>query len=421
MANNSNPLFLQVFLRGGADGLTFVPPTMDTEYTGRRNRTVLTPPGSGGTYQPPVGPPVSTDALPLVTNPDFGLSPALGDVKTLFLENKAIFVQACGGDDDGRSHFMQQDFVERGETSANQSTTATGNGWLGRHLASTPVTGTPMRALSLTTNPILSLRGAPSTTTTDPDGLAFPSPPASLGSTRGATLQTLYGLIPVAGASQQIIDAFANDETSIGELANVNFQRTPAAGTPTYPAGPFGAALKQVADIVDYQSGASVPNPLEIATIDYGGWDTHDSQGVFNVPNDNRMYGLMKDLNDGLFAFVRDMESQSIVREVVIFVLTEFGRTTDENTNLGTDHGRGGLAILLGSAGKIQSQHHQKVLAPNWSGLPNQGLDLDVATEFRDIQYDILDKVLCNPNPGAILHSGVAGSGYTHTPLNLLV
>lgn len=383
------PFLVQIFLRGGADGLTFVVPYNDLEYQNRRTATKLNPPGSGG-----------NQALPLTTTPvAFGLAPALAPLLTLFGENKLHFVHATGPLDDTRSHFVQQDLVERGETAAltaHQSGLLLGFGWLGRHLITKPkIQGSTgkLRALSLTTNPVATFRGEKSTFTTTPQGFSFPGTNTS--ATRENALRDIYSSFAgtMIGDNQLVRDAMANDLGAIDRLSRVSYARVPSLPPGVSYSGGIGSALKSVADIVHDPDTAG---EIEVVNIDMGGWDTHFNQGVVGSGS---MATLMSALANSLLAFQRDMEGQ--VRPFCVLVLTEFGRTTDENSSGGTDHGRGGVAILQASAGVLAGP--SRVHAPGWAGLPTPALgDLGVATDQRHLMTEILQQFLGNFDPKAM-------------------
>ena len=98
------------------------------------------------------------------------------------------------------------------------------------------------------------------------------------------------------------------------------------------------------------------------------------------------MAKLMTSLAGGLAAFMTDLGPH--LERTVILVMTEFGRTASENGNAGTDHGHGGLMLLMG--GGVQGgQVHG-----NWAGLAQkqlyQGRDLQVSTDFRDVFSEVL-------------------------------
>jgi uncharacterized protein (DUF1501 family) len=128
---------------------------------------------------------------------------------------------------------------------------------------------------------------------------------------------------------------------------------------------------------------------LEVAAIDLGGWDTHFAQGV----TEGQMPGLMADLAAGLSAFYTEMQDH--LSHLSVVVMTEFGRRAYENASLGTDHGHGGVMLLLGGnleGGKVHGR---------WPGLDQGQLfgpgDLAVTTDYRDVLAELCQKRLNNP------------------------
>jgi uncharacterized protein (DUF1501 family) len=71
-----------------------------------------------------------------------------------------------------------------------------------------------------------------------------------------------------------------------------------------------------------------------------------------------------------------------------LLVMSEFGRTVNENGSDGTDHGHGGGMLLLG--GGVRGGH----VLGEWRGLRSdqlyQGRDLPVTTDFRDVFAEVL-------------------------------
>ena len=78
--------------------------------------------------------------------------------------------------------------------------------------------------------------------------------------------------------------------------------------------------------------------------------------------------------------------------DTVILVMSEFGRTVQENGNAGTDHGHGNVTWVMGGSvqgGKVYGQ---------WPGLSGnelyEGRDLAVTTDFREIVATVLQSQL---------------------------
>ena len=147
-----------------------------------------------------------------------------------------------------------------------------------------------------------------------------------------------------------------------------------------YPKGPMGPRLQAVARVV------TQGDPLEIACLDWGGWDHHTSEGGA----EGKLAVMLDHLGKSLAAFMEDLGPAA--SRTLVLVVSEFGRTCKENGNGGTDHGHGGLMLALGGPVKGGGIHGR------WTGLAKetlyQGRDLPVTTDFRDVFAEVLEKHL---------------------------
>jgi uncharacterized protein (DUF1501 family) len=331
-----------VFLRGGADGLTLVPPIGDDAYHRARPRLRVSP----------------REAL--VLDGFFGLHPRLGALARLFAEGTLAIVHASGSEDATRSHFEAQDLMEHGGAMA-------GGGWLGRFLRERSRRSTGgLPAVAVGSELPLSLRGAPSATVMrELDDLALDAAGPSL----VRELERLYA------ADRGSLGAPARNALAlvrrIDHLRRVAY--SPAHGA-AYPDDVFAAGLAQIARLIRAGLG------LEAASIDLGGWDSHIAQGTTLDP-------LMARLGTALAAFSRDLGTEHLATTTVV-VMTEFGRRVGENASFGTDHGRGSAMFVMG--GGVRGG---RVIA-NWPGLGDDRLegpgDLAVTTNYRDVLAPIL-------------------------------
>jgi uncharacterized protein (DUF1501 family) len=81
---------------------------------------------------------------------------------------------------------------------------------------------------------------------------------------------------------------------------------------------------------------------FDLAFLDVGGWDTHVGQGA----STGQLASRLAELGRGLATFADSMGDRW--RDTVVVVMSEFGRTTRENGNRGTDHGHGTAYLVLG-------------------------------------------------------------------------
>jgi len=122
----------------------------------------------------------------------------------------------------------------------------------------------------------------------------------------------------------------------------------------------------------------------QAAVLEMGGWDSHTNQAAPQGALSNNLRAL-----DATLAALRQglLPGDTWSRTVVL-VATEFGREVAMNGNLGTDHGSGGAAFVLGGA-----VHGGRVLA-DWPGLAKaqrfEGRDLRITTDLRAVWRGVL-------------------------------
>ena len=340
----SDPVLVVIFLRGGADGLTLVPPTGDDAYYQARPTLSVDP----------------SDAINI--DGYFSLNANLRPLMRYLEAGELAIIHGAGTEDTTRSHFEAQDTMEHGGN--------TGSGWLGRFLRARPGPASALSAVAIGTTRPESLRGAPG----------------------GAVMQTLRDF------------SFGDDDPDLIErLARMYAARTDAmgkAGVATieavhrlreirasdespgngavYPSSSFGRGLREIARLIRADVG------LVTTTIDLNGWDTHFVQG--------RLIGsLMRDLAGGIDAFLTDLGPEA--GRVTVVAMTEFGRRLRENTSFGTDHGSGSTMMVLGP-GALSTRLAGKVTS-GWNDLAADQLDavgdVPAAINYRTILAPVLE------------------------------
>ena len=312
-ATTTGNTLVYVFLRGAADGLSFLAPLGDATLA---------------TARPGVAIP---DAAALPVDGRFGLHPALTRVAALLADGRAAFVPAAGSPNPDRSHFSAQAMMDRG--TATDATLTTG--WLGRYLQATTRSGDVLvRGFGVAPGTPLALRGTKAIAAPRLENLALTSVGSGITTDR---LQTALGaMYPNVG----------NDALRAGASAALGVMRelAPAIATATPPAGwtsGFRAAFWPIAKLL----GDGFP--LEVAAVNLGGWDEHDTMGSPTDPNSNQTK-LVSALDSALGAFFDQIGPAAAARTTVI-VTTEFGRRIALNGAGGTDHGRGMVMMVLGA------------------------------------------------------------------------
>lgn len=376
VAEANRETLVVVFLRGGMDGLSLIPPIAGEDRghyeAGRPNLKVpLT--GNGA-------------ALPL--DDRFGLHPAAAPLLPLFQSGKLGIIQAVGSSG-SRSHFDAMKFLELGTPGVKTTT----DGWLTRHLASSPSLPSVLAlpALAAGSTPPTSLQGSDDVVNMMDSATFSLGAIGNLSWAAGdewAALRRMFGYEPtfLSAAGIQALNAAGFVESFVQS----NYQ--PSGGA-VYPAVEFGTHLKVLAQLIKSDIG------LRVATVDLGGWDTHENQGVQPGGHFSR---LTQQLTEGLAAFYTDLDGSTTdapIRRTTVVVVSEFGRRIRENANLGTDHGTANPVLVLG--GNVRGGLHG-----TFPGLhPEVQFDnADVAptTDLRRILSEILIRRAANPKLGEV-------------------
>jgi uncharacterized protein (DUF1501 family) len=383
----TNEILVLIFLRGGMDGLNFLAPFDDPIYTTARGDLAI--PATGDKQAILLDPKNGTFTSSL------GLHAKGAPLKELYDSGELAFVHACGLDDDTRSHFDAMDYIERG-TPGNK---LTATGWLTRHLQIVD-TNSLLPALSADSS-------SPTSLLSSSDAIAMHSPqnfdisaPWRY-SNNGAIFNVLKKFYTGAGGNPFDIVGQRTIQT-IETLKTYNVGAyTPRPGV-TYPNGSFSESLQTVAQAIKLDLG------LQVATVDFGGWDTHENQG-----SDGEGYfaDRIEHLAQGLHAFYSDLVD--LKSRLTIVVMSEFGRRLGANDSHGTDHGHGNVMTVIGgnvNGGKVYG---------NWPGLADldQRQDLKITTDFRVVLGEVVTRRLGNTKLGQVF-PGLTAAQYQ--PLELL-
>lgn len=369
-APKAGDAIVQIFLRGGADGLSMLPPFGYESYRKLRPNLAIPKPGA------------ENGALRLTTkssggNATFsgglegvvGLHPQFKPIHdTLWKEGTLALITGVGTDEKvTRSHFAAQDLWERGTAQGN-----IGTGYLGRMLA-VQQSDLAISAASMGKSRPRSLTGDPSGSVTIPDLSAVGLVGFNHQAEAEAALQGMYRpeatnrLRRTGGRALQVQRLLEPLSDSASALNG-------------YPGNEFGLDLRDAALLLT--SGLGVRS----ITIDVGGWDHHKDHGA---PGSGRYWGLAGLLAAGLRRFTDDLKSTGAYAETTIVVITEFGRTINENGNLGLDHGRAGSMMLMGGGikGGVYGYDYYDEIKDD----PTYG-DLTVLTDWRDPMSEVLAK-----------------------------
>ena len=336
-----------IFLRGGMDGLSVVAPGNDANYH---------------TLRPVIGIPA---AALLPADRGFGLNPAMQPLYPFWTAGKMAAVHAVSSPDLSRSHFQAQDCLERGAASI-----AVRTGWLDRVLAHLGP-GTTFRAIAQGSALPRSLVGTENKIVLNGirdfriDGYD---------AVRGPTMEALKTLY--TGLDHSLAKTAENTLSALTTAQALASQRYAPAPTANYPGGGIAGQLRDLAQLIKANVG------LRVAALDVGGWDMHTNIGRVDGGD---MKNHLGELSAALGAFATDLGAA--LDNTTIITMTEFGRRAQENGNAGTDHGHGGVMLVLGgglNGGKVHGA---------WPGLAPAALDqgdLAGANDYRDVLAEML-------------------------------
>jgi uncharacterized protein (DUF1501 family) len=365
---SSRDVIVSVFQRGGADGLTLCAPFGDPAYYAARPTIAIPRPDAS-----------STATRGIALDDFFALPQGMSGLMPAYIATDLLFVHATGQLNNSRSHFDAQRFMEVGKPADSSVVT----GWLGRHLASIPPmkADAPLRALGYSAGLQKTLVGAPKTLPiSDPANFSIGGT-ASTVAARQTLLRDDY-----TQATDPLKSAALDALNTVALLQSVNINGYAPANGAVYPNSGFGRALRSVAALIKADVG------IEAAQVDIGAWDTHSAQD----PIAGSMFNTMRDFSNSLAAFYADVIAPANIG-VTLVSLSEFGRNVRENGSAGTDHGRATAILLMGKgiAGG-------RVLTNGWPGLDRSvlenGQDLKVTLDYRDVLAEVVENRLGNPN-----------------------
>lgn len=352
----AEPIVVVIFLRGGLDGLSLIAPSGDADYVAARPGEIRV--SRKGDEAGRVLDNAAADV-------DFRFHPQARGLSDLYRAGELAVFHAAGLNDATRSHFDAEARMESGATGAGNG------GWLGRWLRAVRPEGA-LPALAIGAAAPDSLRGAAGIAVAEElSGLRLAGGHGYSTAIRAMMARRLGDNALIGAPLRRLLSLSETIEARVALDDDGNLR----AYEPDvdYPDGPLGNSLRTLAQTIKLRLG------LRVATVDYGGWDTHVSQaGTFN--------GLVDGLSAPLMAFWRDLGAEQ--ERVTVVVMSEFGRRLKANESGGTDHGHGNAMMVLGPGVRGGRMYGR------WPGLANadldSGADLAITTDYRQILAELM-------------------------------
>lgn len=357
---------------GGNDTLNmFVPTTLSPYYTRRTGLALL-----------------ESECLPLQGTSAYRMHPAMPKIAALWNDGEVAAVNRVGYPKANLSHFESMDIMSFGVRNGFAPLGMPQSGWLARFCDE--YAPTPLGAVAVNVGRPRDIVGGATT----PLPVSRLSSFKILGAGAGGGSYTPAHYHRLA-AAKEIISSFsgtgrtAAQKTALSQAHDLTTQVQSAVTnftTPvTYPAGNrLGDQMKDIAILI--QGGFET----RIFYTGFGGFDTHSAQGTAA----GAQATLFQRMDDAVGAFVDDMKAMNVWNDMVIVIVTEFGRRNYVNGSLGTDHGHAFTALVLG--GRVRGG----VYGPLLTEADINAEYPSYAVDFRSIYKEVLDRHMnLNPNP----------------------
>ncbi len=159
-------------------------------------------------------------------------------------------------------------------------------------------------------------------------------------------------------------------------------------------------AYESVSNSFDYPN-SNIGQQLEIASrliggglntriymVELGGFDTHDTQVDSSDPTKGNHAALLKELNDAVTAFMKNLDAMGRSDDVLTMTFSEFGRTIVSNGSGGTDHGTAAPMFIFGN--KVNPE----VLGAN-PMIPKNAIwedNLEAEFDFRQVYTSLINQ-----------------------------
>ena len=348
-----------VRLKGGNDGLNMMVPKFDYGTYSDRRPTLRVPEANLIDLSDEIGMPNTMQAL----NP-------------LWQEGKMKVINSVGYEDQNLSHFRSSDIW----ATASDSDEVIQSGWIGRLLdgqlpdfISNPPTIPP--SIQIQSNNLIFQ---------NEDNLSLGMSVADVDELhRIATTGSLHDVsdLPdcVYGEQLGYLRTITNTTFTFAESIKTAFDS--ASNSVTYGVSQgLGDQLAIVARLIKGNLGTK----FYMVSID--GFDTHAEQANVH-PN------LLSALANEIANFFTDLDSSNMGKDVLCMTVSEFGRRTEENGSMGTDHGAAAPMMLFGEG--LNGNGFLGGL-PDLHDLDNAG-NMKYDIDFRQSYASVLQNWLCIP------------------------
>ncbi len=349
-ADNDRVLIL-IQLGGGNDGLnTIIPVTNDIYYQKRPTLGIR-----------------KQDSILL--SDDIGMHPSLASLEPFWGDGNMALIHNVGYASQNRSHARSTDIW----TSASNANQNLNTGWAGRYL----VEDNPDFIANPPEFPLGVRIGGSAN--------VFQSEFGNLGVTFGGASQFTRFLeqggfydeenVPPNEFGRSLSFARKIANSSFKYLESIQAAADRASNLAEYPNTGLSRSLAVVARLI--RGGLNT----KLYLVSIGGFDTHNNQGSLTGGHANLLANIANSVN----AFYSDLGTDNLSHRALAMTFSEFGRTLQENSSQGTDHGSSAPVMVFGPVKGGQYGSHATLQELDRSGDPIFG------TDFRSVYTTIMD------------------------------
>jgi uncharacterized protein (DUF1501 family) len=252
-------------------------------------------------------------------------------IKRLYDEGKVAVIHGIGYPNPNYSHFRSMDIWYTCEPDKVST-----EGWLGKVVrALDPQAENVLTAVNFGRGlpRALALSGVPVASVAQLDTYGVLTNLA--GATRATAMETLARMYSGSDGGEEVLRYMG--QTGLDAQKGAEILRTAVsqyASSTVYPNNPIAASLRGVAQVKLADLGT------RIFYTPHTSFDTHAAQLPMHAK-------LWQEVDGAIDAFMQELRAHNAADDMIMLLWSEFGRRVKENGS-GTDHGAGGVALVIG-------------------------------------------------------------------------
>ena len=340
--NLTDKILVVLELSGGNDGLNTVVPYADDLYYGHR---------------PNLG--LKKEDL-LIIDDHFGFNPGIVGMEYLYKEGKMAIFHGCGYENPSFSHFTSMSYMHTAAPNSGEE-----YGWLGRIADSMAPNSYKNLLINIDKSQSLAVRSKNHVPIVFDDPNRFQRQGFNIQKKLLDTVGVSANQAPLNKSHEFLLQLSqgANDSSKLISNAWQKYKRQVDYGL-------TAVDLDKIAALIE----SDFPAKLYYTSFRDNAFDTH-------VHQKNLHRRLLSYASDAIRGFFEDIKRIGKSKEIIMLVMTEFGRRVPENTSLGTDHGAAGPMFIIGE--NVKGGHYGTI--PDLKKGLDDGENLKFTTDFRSV------------------------------------